>query len=172
MCGNLRPAFHAGLSVGRGTPVFGEAAGAVTSPGSWQGACQSPGRRQPAGPDPCSTRARVNTALMITGRSAGRKPGDASSAKVLSGAAGKPRLRVGKGSPAAEAGLVLGLDLDARVLCHPGGIRKPFPASGKLGGQGLPLIWRWFMLVEEANAPQVIKQKGNRDKPNDSFLSF
>lgn len=37
MCGDLRPAFHAGLSVGRGTPVFGEAAGAVTSPGPGKG---------------------------------------------------------------------------------------------------------------------------------------
>lgn len=37
MCGNLRPAFHAGLSVGCGTPLFGEAAGAVTSPGPGKG---------------------------------------------------------------------------------------------------------------------------------------
>lgn len=172
MCGNLHPAFHAGLSVGRGTPVFGEAAGAVTSPGSWQGACRSPGRRQPVGPDPCSARARVNTAPMITEHTAGRRPGDASSAKVLTGAAGKPGRRVGKRSPQLRQVWSRVCTRMPGFFAHPGGVRKLFPASGKLGGQGLPLIRCWFMPVKEANFPQVIKQKGNSDKHNDSFLSF
>lgn len=48
-------------------PCFGKRQGPVTSLGSRQGACQSlrDGAR-PVGPNPCSSRAQVNTARMIT----------------------------------------------------------------------------------------------------------